>query len=363
MASIPTASSFAGSAPNGAATNAAMGIVPGSTPPAAGTGTVPGSVAQGSSNETSDGFLLLLAEMIGGGAAPSQSPPVMADLAALSSASGELETIASDSTDTNLDDTETEEAGALALAALLPGMTGLPAPAPAAGASADGTVAGAGAGANLDALSTSVAAARVAIEGSQAAIDELTGDTPATPDTADRSTQKAPVETNATGTQTPNAPTNMHALLASHAAVDVDVAPDGTLRSAVGTPAWKDELGAQVTWLANTGREAASLRLSPENLGPVEVKISMKDGEASVWFGATNPDTRSALEQSLPRLRELFASQGLVLADSGVFRDAPRNPFRPATFSEGPRGSSDASSAPTVTSVTFSRAGLIDTYV
>jgi len=327
-------------------------------PPVAGTGTVPGSVAQGSGNETSDGFLLLLAEMIGGGA-PAQSSPAMADLAALSSAAGELETTTSDSTDTDLDDTETEEAGALALAALLPGMTAPPIPTPAA--SADGTVAGAGA--NVDAISTSVAAARVTIEGSQAAIDELTGDTPDTQDTSGHPTQKAPVETNATGTQSTNAPTNMHALLASHAAVDVDVAPDGTLRSAVGTPAWKDELGAQVTWLANNGREAASLRLSPENLGPVEVKISMKDGEASVWFGATNPDTRSALEQSLPRLRELFASQGLVLADSGVFRDAPRNPFRSATFSGGSRGSSDASSAPTVTSVTLSRAGLIDTYV
>jgi flagellar hook-length control protein FliK len=58
------------------------------------------------------------------------------------------------------------------------------------------------------------------------------------------------------------------------------------LASPVGTSAWTDELGARVTWMAHQGIESASLRLSPEHLGPLQVSISVHDGRASVWFGA-----------------------------------------------------------------------------
>ncbi|MGH8241636.1 MAG: flagellar hook-length control protein FliK, partial [Steroidobacteraceae bacterium] len=131
----------------------------------------------------------------------------------------------------------------------------------------------------------------------------------------------------------------------------------------VGSPAWKDEIGAHLTWMAANGKEAASLRLSPEHLGPLDIRISVDDGKASVYFGATNADTRAALEQSLPRLREMFASQGMVLADAGVSRDAPRNQFKPSATPAGSRSSSDAGSESSVKSVTLARVGLIDTYV
>lgn len=96
------------------------------------------------------------------------------------------------------------------------------------------------------------------------------------------------------------------------------------LASPVGTSAWTDELGTKLTWMAHQGIESASLQLSPEHLGPLQVSISVHDGQASVWFGAAQPDTRTALQQSLPQLRQLFASQGLTLADTGVSREPPR---------------------------------------
>ena len=74
--------------------------------------------------------------------------------------------------------------------------------------------------------------------------------------------------------------------------------------------------------MTQKGLETGSLRVSPEHLGPVEVNISVQNGDASVWFAANHPDTRAALEQALPRLREMFASQGMNLADSGVSRQS-----------------------------------------
>jgi flagellar hook-length control protein FliK len=174
-------------------------------------------------------------------------------------------------------------------------------------------------------------------------------------------------EGDATSASSTNAPQAAHAAqahagLTNHLASSPDSAQMARdLRSPVGTPAWNDELGGQLTWMAANGRESASLRLSPENLGPLEIRISVEEGEAKVWFGAAQADTRAALENSLPRLRELFASQGLVLADAGVFRDAPRGHASSSESAAQPNV--DADSAQSVSPVTITHTGLIDTYV
>ena len=137
-----------------------------------------------------------------------------------------------------------------------------------------------------------------------------------------------------------------------------------TLSAPVGTGAWKDELGTKLTWMANQGIQSASIQLSPEHLGPLQVNISVHDGKASVWFGAAQPDTRSALQQSLPQLRQLFASQGLTLADAGVSRESPRGQSQQSSGRAAPpvgaiagasRESSDAR-------ISVGGLGLLDTY-
>jgi len=142
-----------------------------------------------------------------------------------------------------------------------------------------------------------------------------------------------------------------------------DAAPPAQLRAPLGSAAWTDQLGAQLTWMARHGQESGSLRVSPEHLGPVEVRIEMRDGTASVWFGAAHADTRSALEQSLPRLRELFATSGLFLADAGVARDAPRQYAKPVTPSNATNSAGNASVTISTAHVALSRSGLVDTYV
>jgi flagellar hook-length control protein FliK len=130
----------------------------------------------------------------------------------------------------------------------------------------------------------------------------------------------------------------------------------------VGSAAWNDELGGQLTWMTRQGIESGSLKLSPEHLGPVEVRISVHNGDASVWFGANQSDTRAALEQALPRLREMFASQGLTLTDSGVSRESPRNPSKSAT-PQGISAVSAVGSAESSASVALRMSlGLVDTY-
>jgi len=155
----------------------------------------------------------------------------------------------------------------------------------------------------------------------------------------------------------------LHAAAAAHARANGDAPPPAELRAPMGTPAWKDELGAQLTWMAHNGRESASLRLSPEHLGPLEIRISMNQGEATVWFGAASADTRSALDQSLPRLREMFASQGMVLADAGVFKEAPRQQPKTAAVNFNQHNGGEIAETTAVGQVSLSRIRLLDTYV
>jgi flagellar hook-length control protein FliK len=112
--------------------------------------------------------------------------------------------------------------------------------------------------------------------------------------------------------------------------------------------------------MSRQGVTAASLRLQPEHLGPVEVKISLHEAGASVWFGASEPETRTALQSSLPQLRELFAAQGMTLTDTGVSREPPRG-SQPSPRSASQPGTA-VTAATEVASTSGTRRGLIDTY-
>jgi hypothetical protein len=142
------------------------------------------------------------------------------------------------------------------------------------------------------------------------------------------------------------------------------VAPDAaavsrSLQHNVGTQAWTEELGTRVTVMTERGQHSASLRLSPEHLGPLEIRIAIRDDQASVWFGAAHADTRAAIEHALPRLREMFAAQGMSLTDAGVSREPPRE--QPPTPARQASAFAETGSETPVT-ITLHRMGLIDAY-
>lgn|GEM_PF-1613441 len=138
------------------------------------------------------------------------------------------------------------------------------------------------------------------------------------------------------------------------------------LHSAVGSHQWATELGNKLTMLATKDTQSATLHMSPADLGPVQVRIDMNQNQASVWFTAEHAETRSALEQSLPRLREMFTQQGMSLTDAGVFGDRQRqqasysNPEQNSSFSAPRVGSEEMSEG--LSSVRGISLSLLDAY-
>ena len=70
--------------------------------------------------------------------------------------------------------------------------------------------------------------------------------------------------------------------------------------------------------MANNQLKTAEIRLTPAELGPVRVQVNVEDGAANITFQAQHAMTREAIEQALPRLREMFAESGLSLGQTSV---------------------------------------------
>jgi flagellar hook-length control protein FliK len=134
------------------------------------------------------------------------------------------------------------------------------------------------------------------------------------------------------------------------------------IESRVDSRQWADDIGTHLSAMVANKTHSASLQLTPDNLGPVQVKIEVNSNQANVWFTADHPDTRTALEQSLPRLRELFASQGMSLMDAGVFGHGAQQQAPMFSRNAQPSyGMTDMSTDVTSTQVIL-KVGLLDTY-
>lgn len=79
-----------------------------------------------------------------------------------------------------------------------------------------------------------------------------------------------------------------------------------------------DDFGARLHWMADQKIGHARIRINPQELGPVEVRLRLDGDRVSADFISAQPEVRQALEQSLPRLGELLGQHGFQLAHADV---------------------------------------------
>lgn len=83
-------------------------------------------------------------------------------------------------------------------------------------------------------------------------------------------------------------------------------------------PEWNKDLGERIVWMSSRAIPAAEIRLNPQHLGPISVRVDVTDDRATVVFTAQHAATREAIEASMPKLREMMSAQQLNLVDVNV---------------------------------------------
>lgn len=89
-------------------------------------------------------------------------------------------------------------------------------------------------------------------------------------------------------------------------------------RQPLGDPQWARSLGERLAVVVRGEHQTARMSLNPAHLGPIEIQLRMQDDQAQLWLTAQHPQAREALESAMPRLREMFAQQGIDLSQQGA---------------------------------------------
>jgi flagellar hook-length control protein FliK len=101
-------------------------------------------------------------------------------------------------------------------------------------------------------------------------------------------------------------------------------ATQATVATALHQPQWADDFSQKVTWIATQRSQSAELHLNPAQLGPLEVSLKLNGDQATLQFTSAHAAVREAIEQSIPRLRDMLADSGISLGNTTVSDQTPR---------------------------------------
>lgn len=79
-----------------------------------------------------------------------------------------------------------------------------------------------------------------------------------------------------------------------------------------------DGFSTRIAWMAEQRLGHAQIRLNPEHVGPIEVRVQLDGDRVSAQFSSVHAEVRQAIEASLPRLRDMLGQHGLQLGQADV---------------------------------------------
>lgn len=105
---------------------------------------------------------------------------------------------------------------------------------------------------------------------------------------------------------------------------------------------WTQDFGDRIVWMAKQDQQSADIRITPANLGPVQISLNIEDGKASAVFASPHAEVRQAIEEALPRLREMLNSAGISLDQANVGSQMPQQQSdNAARFAAAPRSTGE----------------------
>jgi len=123
-----------------------------------------------------------------------------------------------------------------------------------------------------------------------------------------------------------------------------------------------EDIGDAVRWMADQKIGHAHIKVSPNELGTVEIRLRLEGDRVHADFASPQADVRQALESSLPRLRDMLGQHGFQLAHADVGQQhAPPSQNAAPGHGAGDTGPADAP-AEAPRTVRMTALGLLDAY-
>lgn len=143
-------------------------------------------------------------------------------------------------------------------------------------------------------------------------------------------------------------PSDFAATLAAQAANHAHTAlrHETAARTEVATPIndarWAQDFGEQIVWMAKSDQQSAQISINPPQLGPVQISLKLNGDQASISFASPHAEVRQAIEDAMPRLREVLSGAGIDLGQSNVGAQlAQQQQGQSSQTPDSPRFSSD----------------------
>ncbi|EEX91707.1 flagellar hook-length control protein FliK [Vibrio orientalis CIP 102891 = ATCC 33934] len=99
-----------------------------------------------------------------------------------------------------------------------------------------------------------------------------------------------------------------------------------------------EQVAERVQMMLSKNLKNIDIRLDPPELGRMQIRMNMNGDAATVHFTVANQQARDVIEQSMPRLREMLAQQGVQLNDSSVQQQAGQQQKGYANAGQGQTG-------------------------
>lgn len=96
------------------------------------------------------------------------------------------------------------------------------------------------------------------------------------------------------------------------------------IEAPLGTRQWDGEFASRLAWMAGKNEQRADLVLTPPQLGRIEVSLSVNGEQATAIFTSASATVRDAIENALPRLREVLLESGINLGQTQVGSESPQ---------------------------------------
>lgn len=123
-----------------------------------------------------------------------------------------------------------------------------------------------------------------------------------------------------------------------------------------------EDIGDAVRWMADQKIGHAHIKVTPNDLGTVEIRLRLDGDRVHADFSSAQAEVRQALENSLPRLRDMLGQHGFQLAHADVGQQhTPPSQGGGASTGEG-GGDSAESAIETPRTVRMTARGLVDAY-